>query len=201
MTGTEDPGAEFAVLQAVITALQRVDVEARQRIVDAAATFLQLDRRPGPDQTFGANHPTASAEVRGPTVHGTYPGFSEDTSMSPKEFLFQKQPKTDVERIAALAYYLTHYRDMAQFKTLDLTKLNTEAAQPKFSNAASSANNAVKQHYLVPTTKGQRQLSAAGERFVAALPDREAARAAMTAGAPRRRARKSTAKPKPSVTA
>jgi thymidine phosphorylase len=113
--------------------------------------------------------------------------------MSPKEFLFQKQPKTDVERIAALAYYLTHYRDMSQFKTLDLTKLNTEAAQPKFSNAASSANNAVKQNYLVPTTKGQRQLSAAGERFVAALPDREAARAAMNVGAPRRRARKSNA--------
>jgi hypothetical protein len=116
--------------------------------------------------------------------------------MSAKEFLYQKQPRTDVERIAALAYYLTHYRDIPQFKTLDLSKLNTEAAQPKFSNAANSANNAVKQGYLVPTSKGQRQLSAAGERFVAALPDREAARLAMSAGTPRRRRRTaSTQKP------
>jgi hypothetical protein len=107
--------------------------------------------------------------------------------MSPKEFMFLKQPRTDVERIAVLAYYLTHYRDMRHFRTLDLSKLNTEAAQPKFSNAASSANNAVKRHYLVPSTKGNRQLSAAGERFVEALPDRDAARQAMTAAQPRRR--------------
>jgi hypothetical protein len=196
-----DTAAEFAVLQEVITALQRVDPSARQRIFETVATFLQIGRG-GP-----AGHRLASEEtaisprpVTGQQPQPTYPGFSEDTSMSPKEFLFQKQPRTDVERIAALAYYLTHYRDLSQFKTLDLTKLNTEAAQPKFSNAASSANNAVKQSYLVPTTKGQRQLSATGERFVAALPDREAARAAMTTGAPRRRPRKSaTAIPKQAV--
>jgi restriction endonuclease Mrr len=117
----------------------------------------------------------------------SYPAFSEDTSMSPKEFLLEKQPRTDVERIACLAYYLTHYRDTPHFKTLDLNKLNTEAAQPKFSNATVSANNAQKRGYLVPSTKGHRQISAAGEQFVRALPDREAAKAAMTALRPRRR--------------
>jgi hypothetical protein len=110
--------------------------------------------------------------------------------MSPKDFLFQKQPRSNVERIAALAYYLTHYRDTPHFKTLDLSKLNTEAAQPKFANATATANDAVKQGYLVPTSRGQRQLSAAGERFVAALPDRDAARAALSLGPPRRKARK-----------
>ena len=110
--------------------------------------------------------------------------------MSPKEFLFLKQPRTD-ERIAVLAYYLTHYRDTPHFKTIDLSKLNTEAAQPKFANAANSAGNAVKQGYLVPSTKGNRQLSAAGERFVNALPDREEARAAMAAAQPRRKRRTS----------
>jgi hypothetical protein len=200
MTGTDDPGAEFAALQAVITALQRVDVAARERIFDAAATFLQLDRGQAARHRAPSEYGAAPSTTLGQTAQPTYPGFSDDTSMSPKEFLFQKQPRTDVERIAALAYYLTHYRDMPQFKTLDLTKLNTEAAQPKFSNAASSANNAVKQGYLVPTTRGQRQLSAAGERFVAALPDRDAARAAMTAGAPRRKARKAAAaKSKPAA--
>jgi hypothetical protein len=111
--------------------------------------------------------------------------------MSPKEFLLEKQPRTDVERVACLAYYLTHYREMPHFKTLDLSKLNTEAAQPKFSNAANSTNNAVKRGYLVPATKGQRQLSAAGERFVQALPDRDAAKAAMTSARPKRSPRRS----------
>jgi hypothetical protein len=194
MTEENDPSAEFQALQTVITALQRVDGAARERIVDAAATFLQLDRGQAARHRSPSEH--AAGMTTGQPARPAYPGFSEDTSMSPKEFLFEKQPRTDVERVAALAYYLTHYRDMPQFKTLDLTKLNTEAAQPKFSNAASSANNAVKQNYLVPTTRGQRQLSAAGERFVAALPDREAARAAMNAGAPRRKSRKPAA-PKP----
>ncbi len=101
--------------------------------------------------------------------------------MSPKEFLLDKQPRTDVERIACLAYYLTHYRATAHFKTVDISLLNTEGAQPKFANTAYSANNAVKLGYLVPSTKGQRQISAAGERFVQALPDRDAAKAAVEA--------------------
>jgi hypothetical protein len=99
--------------------------------------------------------------------------------MSPKEFLLEKEPRTDVERIACLAYYLTHYRSTPHFKTVDLSMLNTESAQPKFANTAYSSNNAVKMGYLVPSIKGQRQLSAIGERFVRALPDREAAKAAL----------------------
>jgi hypothetical protein len=189
MSNEQDTGAEFAALQAVIGALQPVDAAARQRIVDAAATFLQIDRV-APRHRSSSEPSADSAAGAGDVARPPYPGFSADTSMSPKEFLFKKQPRTDVERIAALAYYLTQYRDTPQFKTIDLTKLNTEAAQPKFSNAATSANNAVKQGYLVPTTKGHRQLSAAGERFVAALPDRDAARAAMNAGSPRRRTRR-----------
>jgi len=117
--------------------------------------------------------------------------YSEDTSMSAKDFLLEKQPRTDVERIACLAYYLTHYRGMPHFKTIDLSMLNTEAAQPKFANTAYSSNNAVKLGYLVPSTKGQRQLSAVGERFVRALPDREAARAALEAVRRRPRTKRS----------
>jgi hypothetical protein len=104
--------------------------------------------------------------------------------------MMQKQPTTDVEKVACLAYYLTHYRDTPHFKTLDVSKLNTEAAQPKFSNAAVAMENATKMNYLVPGTKGNKQLSASGEGFVQKLPDREAAKGAMSAFKSRRRARK-----------
>lgn len=180
---------EADALQRVIAALQPVDHDARRRIIDAAATFLELG--------LARTAPPAAGGVRSEPDSGpgpTYPPFSSDHSLTPKEFLFLKQPRTDVERIAVLAYYLTHYRDTQHFKTLDLSKLNTEAAQPKFSNAANSSSNAVKTGYLVPSTRGQKQLSAAGERFVEALPDRDAARQAMTAAKPRRRARRSGAK-------
>jgi len=179
-----DPSQEFRALQVVIGALQPLSPEARARIFDAAGTFLQIASA----QFHVASHRDrmTTAGSAGPT----HPGFSQDRSMPPKEFLLEKQPRTDVERLACLAYYLTHYRDMLHFKTLDLSKLNTEAAQPKFSNAANSVNNAVKRGYLVPATKGQRQLSAAGEQFVHALPDRDAAREAMATARPKRSVRR-----------
>jgi hypothetical protein len=98
----------------------------------------------------------------------------------------KKQPRSDVERIACLGYYLGHYRDQPHFKTLDISKLNTEAAQSKFSNAANAVNNATTYGYLVPASKGMKQLSAGGEMFVEALPDRDAAAAALANTRPKR---------------
>lgn len=110
--------------------------------------------------------------------------------MSAKDFLMEKAPKTDVERIACLAYYLTHYKGIPHFKTLDISQLNTDAAQPKFSNAGYSTNNALKLGYIVSSTKGHRQLSALGERFVQALPDRNAAKDVLLSLRKRNRAKR-----------
>jgi len=181
-----DASRDLEALQAVISALQTCSPATRVRILESVATFFGIGspapRAPHRDEGNGAVSPGRQR-----------PLFSEDTSMSPKEFMLEKNPRTDVERIACLAYYLTHYRDQPHFKTLDLSKLNTDAAQPKFSNAAQAANNAVKTGYLVPSTKGNRQLSASGEQFVLALPDRVAAKAAMDAGRRRRRPRRTMA--------
>jgi hypothetical protein len=180
---------ELSALQSIIQALQPFEAEDRARILTSAALFLRIPHASTQTAWGGPTFETPVTEggqdpERG---HSSYPAFSTQDATSPKEFLFEKRPRSDVERIAALAFYLTHYRDTPHFKTLDLSKLNTEAAQPKFANTANSASNAVKQGYLVPSTKGMRQLSAVGERFVAALPDRDAARATMTAARPKRR--------------
>lgn len=164
---------ELEALQQVVGALTRLPSESRRRILESASLFLQIDM-PSRSSIFSSH--TSGGPSRSPAPRAL---FSEDTSMSSKEFLHEKQPRTDVERIACLAYYLTHYRGTPHFKTVDLSMLNIEAAQPKFANAAYSSNNAVKMGYLVPATKGRRQLSAGGERFVRALPDRDAAKEAL----------------------
>lgn len=179
--------SEFNALSAVIGALQPFDDEARRRIVDATVTFLRIGRSGRTADTVPFDPPRSGTGAQ-------HAPFSENTQMSPKEFLLEKQPRTDVERVACLAYYLTHYRGSPHFRTLDLSVLNTEAAQPKFANTANSANNAVKLGYLVPSTKGQRQLSAVGERFVRALPDRDAAKAALESV--RRRSRPKRQRPR-----
>ena len=101
----------------------------------------------------------------------------------------QKQPHTDVERVACLAFYLAHYRGVPHFKTLDISKLNTDAAQPKFSNPSVAVNNAVKTGYLADAPKGHKQISAAGEQFVLALPDRDQAKQAMARARAKRKKR------------
>src|SRR4051794_38216783 len=89
---------EFKALQAVIGALQPLDADTRERIFDTAATFFEIGRARGRATASGPISPSAAEPAR-----PQYPSFSEDTTLSPKEFLFQKQPRTDVERIAVLA--------------------------------------------------------------------------------------------------
>lgn len=172
LVGTSSDG--FEALQSIIAALRPFDQDTRERILESAATFLGLSDPAPRHRPSNSSYVSNSAPI-GVGSQSRAP-FSEDTSMSPKEFLMEKAPKTDVERIACLAYYLTHYKSTPHFKTLDISALNTEAAQPKFSNTAYSTNNAVKLGYIVPSTKGHRQLSALGERFVQALPDRNEAK-------------------------
>jgi len=177
----KDKAAE--VLSVIIAALASLDAESRKRVLDSVIGFYGVER---PSiSTFAM--PTTAVPRHS---EGSSLGFSKDFAPTPKDFLYEKQPRSDVERIACLAFYLTHYRDTPHFKTLELSKLNTEAAQPKFSNAAYASNNAAKLGYLVPATKGNRQLSAAGEEFVRALPDRDAAKRAMERARPRRLGRR-----------
>lgn len=178
----EEPN-EVALMTSILSQLSKADDSTRDRIIKSIATFYGINLRATP--TAGGERFDAS-----PSISTTRPSFSEDRSISPKQFMFEKQPKTDVEKVACLAYYLTHYRDCPHFKTLDISKLNTEAAQIKMSNPTVALDNAVKRSYLVPATKGNKQLSALGEQYVQALPDREKAHEIMKGGRPRRRVRK-----------
>jgi hypothetical protein len=89
--------------------------------------------------------------------------------------LKNKRPSTDVQRIACLAFYLTHAKGQNHFKTADLTKLNTEAAAVKLSNAAVSVMNATDHSkFLSQAGGGKKQITSIGEDIVNALPDQEA---------------------------
>ncbi len=158
MLETESP-REKDGLRNVIEALDPYDQETRARILRTVQTFFGVD-----NGTPGVR-PAAPRDLV----------FAERPSVSPKEFMRQKEPQTDIERVACLAYYLTHFRDTPHFKTLDVSKLNTEAAQIKFSNPAFSVVNATNAGYLTGAGKGNKQLTSHGEELVNALPDREKA--------------------------
>lgn len=174
---------DLEILNEILAALGKLEASSQERMLNTVATFLGLPNHANVRGGNGAPFPS-------PVTSNQESLFSEDRSISPKQFMFEKQPKTDVEKVACLAYYLTHYREIQHFKTLDISKLNTEAAQVKFANAAMAVDNATKRAYLVPATKGSKQLSALGEQYVLALPDRERARGVMESARPRRRSKR-----------
>jgi len=164
------------VTQAIIKQMLGLDPDSRRRAFRTAMTFFGLDQG-----QISERHVAPTATGQRTTVAASNSGspvlsFADQPELPAKDFLFQKQPRTDVERVACLAYYLTHYRDTKHFKTIDLSKLNTEAAQLKFSNSAYAVTNAANSGFLAPAGKGFKQLSALGERYVEALPDRDAAK-------------------------
>jgi hypothetical protein len=185
----KEESTERQALQRLLDVLDGLDEDARLRVIRTVATFFEID-------LASAARNTDTTSPHNETRLERAPVFSDHEVMTPKQFLLEKRPRTDVDRVACLAYYLSHYRDTLHFKTADITKLNTEAAQRKFSNAAYAVNNATQQSgYLTAGPKGTKQITALGEQYVEALPDAVAAREAVERFRPRRaRKKRSTRK-------
>jgi hypothetical protein len=169
--GETKTNKELQVLQDIISSLSKLDKKTQTRIIQSILAFLGISSNEAL-RSIPLSSIVAESEEFQPSISS----FSDREEMSPKEFILAKKPFTDVERIVCLAYYLTHYRNTRHFKTIDISKLNMEAAQIKFSNTTFAVQNATKKGFLVPSTKGNKQISAIGEQFVQALPDRESAK-------------------------
>ena len=182
---------ELQAMQATLRALSELEPSEQTRVLAWVAEKLKIERLPG----GGVGGVRDSGALGAGPTHAP-PADTSGASQSapaatPKAFLAQKRPTTDVERIACLAYYLTHGRNTPQFKTRDLTKLNKEAAQPNFTNAALTARNATKPSlYLAQAGGGRKQITTRGEALVDALPDRDRVKVALEANPLARRYRK-----------
>ena len=185
-----DPKKELQIFQNIVTGLSPLDKDTQIRVLQSVVTFLQL----GSISVGRKEVSTAglTSDVGDKTYDQAVGAFSDREEMPPKDFMWEKQPRTDIERVACLAYYLTHYRDTPHFKTIDISKLNTEAAQRKFANAAYAMRNATARGLLVSVLRGQKQLSAMGEQFVLALPDRGAASEVLQQMKPHRKKKPTT---------
>ncbi len=120
------------------------------------------------------------------------PTITAGQTVDPKTFMATKRPMSDVERITCLAYYLSRYRGATQYKTRELTDLNIEASQPRFSNPTVAARNAVTQQYLSLAEGGRKQITTRGEAVVKALPDREKVKKALEENIYRSRRRRAS---------
>jgi hypothetical protein len=177
-------------MQKAYTALESLDSDGRANAVSWLASVLGVQK--GYATTASAG--TAGMATAGvPSARQFHDG---ETTLSPREFVSSKRPNSHAERVACLAYYLTHHRDLPHFKTADIVQLNTEAAAHKFANPSRDMDNADRHSgYIVSAGGGAKQITVRGEAMVSALPDRDAVGLALREHPFRpKRARESSAK-------
>jgi hypothetical protein len=175
---------DVEALSTIVGILRNLDDETQKRVLASVEAFLGVKSQ----NLSGLRSRQDSLSITNEIASSNT--FSEDRTISPKDFVRDKQPASDIERVACLGYYLSHYRNTTHFKTVDISSLNVEAAQPKFSNASVAVDNARARGLLVASTKGSKQMSALGEKYVELLPDREAAKASLSKIKPRRAVKK-----------
>jgi|ERR1017187_3190195 hypothetical protein len=156
---------ELDAAKTILHALETFD-EAQQRFVIKTVT----DRL---GLSIATNPPQGGATPASQT--GAAPSSGSLDGQTAKQFLKAKLPKTDVQRIACLAYYQTNGKKQPHFKTEDLTNLNTEAGGIRLSNASQAVSNAQHQNgFITSAGSGKCQITTIGEDLVDALPDQAA---------------------------
>lgn len=153
---------EIEALGIVLQALKPLDEAERAFVLKTAAERFEL--KPPETQQSSRHHSKAA----------------DRPDTSPKAFLKEKAPKTELQQVVCLAYFLTHFREQASFKTRDLTSLNIEAAGSQISNAT-RAIQAARENYDLLSSAGKAglQITTKGEDLIEALPDQGKAKEAL----------------------
>lgn len=176
-----DPVKAMGIVLAALEALEESD---RRWVLQSVAAKLNLTI---PDGGGGGGSGTGGGAGTGQQ--------RRQGNQDAATFLREKKPGTDKQRVAVLAYYLTHFKNTPEFKKVDIEKMNTEARGGSF-NLDDALSNASKPstNYLSAVGGGKKQLTSFADQIVDALPNQEAVRALEKSEKPGKRRRKNKSK-------
>lgn len=176
MTKDISQKSETDAMAACFDALKDLTPEEQGRALDWLRSKLAIP--------IGATAQTGSPQLStgGLGVTHLATTVSQGGKVSPKIFMAQKRPNSDVERVTCLALYLSQYEGKTEFKAKDISGLNTRAAGTRIGNVSQALKNASKSvGYMTSAGGGKKQLTIRGEAVALALPDRAAVKAAQDA--------------------
>jgi hypothetical protein len=113
----------IAALEAVYAALKDLDAAGRKRVLSSAFALLEIEGLPASTQTHQVLHQ--------PHPH-QQPVQTRPVSLI--ELAQEKEPGTNVQRIALYAYYREKYENQHRFTRNDLEPYFAKAKQPPSSN-------------------------------------------------------------------
>ncbi|WP_462252724.1 hypothetical protein [Ferruginibacter sp.] len=172
-----------------------LSTEERQRVFDWIVLKYKIQSTTNIQSATSPN--LGSANPLGANITGSNTsGIPVTTSI--KDFLVQKKPHDNAEKIACIVYFLEKVQGLDGVKNMDIIQGNKDGRQPSFSNASVFINHAIsRQHFLTSIGGSKKALSAKGEAIVNALPEREAVSKALAEHASKKKtAKKSTKKKK-----
>jgi len=162
MTVSEVDVAKVAeAATAVMAALQGLTQEERERVIQStAALFGVAAYSAEPQQAQGGGAKAHRNEG------ATNPGSGGGKKVSLVEFIKEKQPSTNPQKIACFAYYREHYEGEEHFSSSDLSGYFAKAKLPAPGpNYKRDYNNAVKAAWI-HDDGDQSYLTQEGERAV-----------------------------------
>jgi hypothetical protein len=165
---TNNPDAELEAIQQVLTALEALESDARQRVIDYVFQRLGLARSTSVNAAaFGAGTQWRGAESSSESPIET----ATEAIVDIRNLRASKSPKTDNEMAALVAYYLKHHAPSDEKKdaisTADLEKYFVQAGYPLPKQPRFTLQNAKNAGYFDPAGRGLFRLNPVGHNLVA----------------------------------
>jgi hypothetical protein len=159
---------ELEALSAVLEALDGLEPAEQEFVMNTASGRLGIKAAPARPNAGGSGGESGNSGSAGERGGSRTQGQPQNA----KQFLKEKKPDSDIQRIAVLAYYLNNYGEKEAFDAKDLVKLNTDAGGVKIGNPSRAMDNATRGAGFLTNLPGRKKkISAHGEEVVDALPD------------------------------
>ena len=110
---------------------------------------------------------TGGAKIESPIIKASLSQEKGKKTLSPGEFVRQKNPSSGTEKIMVLAKYLEDYRSLSEFTIKDINKVAKESKLGIIDNSYYSMG--LKQGFLNKIKYGKYQLTLTGEDAVLAM--------------------------------
>jgi len=178
--------SKLKAIEVIVKELQKLEEQDRQGVISFALDQLGMKSIQGSTVPLGGAGQSAT------------PGNSSTgINNSMADFVKNKKPQNEYQRVAVIAYYLEHKDRKKEFKNIEMSKANTEnARQPKISNITDVVSKARDRYKFLTKGMGKatHQLSTHGADIVEALPDEAKVKTLIAEGKSRKTQKKKGAK-------
>lgn len=163
---------DLDAVRTIVETLKSFKPEEQQRILRWAVEKVGLPSSPGPNTPTGSLPPPPSAGPSAPSGHTLATSSSTNAAVDIKSFIDQKQPRSDVQFAATVAYYLRFEAPPAERKeSIDKDDLQEACRKAKRDRLKNPYQTLVNAHTLGMLDKGSEKatfvLNTVGENLVA----------------------------------